>query len=857
MNENVIRTITIKGTSEGLDKVTADVNKLADAQQNVAVVSDQSAKRVLSLEDAWKKQTLRLDETARSQANLSREMKTADAALREGIATQEQHAIRIDQINQKYGQATVAQKAFSAATSGVSSQLIALSAGAGPVGTFLAGLGPWGLAAAAGLGAVEAVFNRLSEGAARFGDKAIELKKFADVTGLSATEIKALSKAGVEFGVSSDDVRASIERLSVGLAEAHKSTGDLYTKIREISPALATELASTRTTAQGWDVLAQALKRATDAAQRNALARAAFGRGGIETGIVAATTVDKGGVAAMGAEMTKLTGITDQQIARVAQLRIANEELKKSNQAAWDAAFALPVLERENQYLQGLKAINDELLKGNIIKSTAQTISQPSVGNFAAGGAQEFNDAIEAARLEATNLDAIVQSTVGKLSEGAMQAREEATALREAADVEAQFNDDLTSIINKEKERLGILGSAATYQDRITLKTLELGDALEKNIINEQEFNRALGAAVDAEDARAKSQEQTYRSAADTVPVYQDTADAADRTAAANRRAADYAGAMADQMRAVAQAAEDAARAAAAFVPFALSDSLMSPYVMGKNLFQSNQGGVSQFNPAGYTSSYSPIPPALMDSIYGAGGYDPKTGMPNAQGREFQFNKAVATGGVGSAVGGMLSQGVLTQGALGAPPQLDTDRLGILQRGIALLPQGQQIAANQQLVGQLQSAPPSLATAELIKQLNDNITQLTQATDANTSATSAMTDVLSPFYSSDPRSTHLGFRAFAGGGIMTQYGELPLRHYQGGGMATSAQVAVYGEGSTPEAFVPVPSGRIPVELRTPANSNQRPVQVTINVMGNASAGTVAALKATAFQQAQTMRRVIG
>jgi hypothetical protein len=92
---------------------------------------------------------------------------------------------------------------------------------------------------------------------------------------------------------------------------------------------------------------------------------------------------------------------------------------------------------------------------------------------------------------------------------------------------------------------------------------------------------------------------------------------------------------------------------------------------------------------------------------------------------------------------------------------------------------------------------------------------------------------------------------------MTQYGELPLRHYQGGGMATSPQVAVFGEGSSPEAYVPVPSGRIPVELRTPANSNQRPVQVTINVMGNANAGTVAALKATAFQQAQAMRRMIG
>jgi hypothetical protein len=102
MNGDTIRTITIRGQSEGLDKLTADVNKLAAAQQNVAVVSEQSAKRVLSLEDAWKRQTLRLDEAARAQANIARETKVADAALREGLATQAQHAQRLDQINQRY-----------------------------------------------------------------------------------------------------------------------------------------------------------------------------------------------------------------------------------------------------------------------------------------------------------------------------------------------------------------------------------------------------------------------------------------------------------------------------------------------------------------------------------------------------------------------------------------------------------------------------------------------------------------------------------------------------------------------------------------------------------------------------------
>lgn len=55
---------------------------------------------------------------------------------------------------------------------------------------------------------------------------------------------------------------------------------------------------------------------------------------------------------------------------------------------------------------------------------------------------------------------------------------------------------------------------------------------------------------------------------------------------------------------------------------------------------------------------------------------------------------------------------------------------------------------------------------------------------------------------------------FATGGIMSSKGKLPLNHYAGGGIARSAQLAVYGEGSNPEAIVPLPDGRaIPVNLK--------------------------------------------
>lgn len=63
---------------------------------------------------------------------------------------------------------------------------------------------------------------------------------------------------------------------------------------------------------------------------------------------------------------------------------------------------------------------------------------------------------------------------------------------------------------------------------------------------------------------------------------------------------------------------------------------------------------------------------------------------------------------------------------------------------------------------------------------------------------------------------------FAQGGIMTSRGKVPLRSYAGGGIAGSPQLAMFGEGSRPEAFVPLPDGkRIPVKMQMPDLSGFR------------------------------------
>lgn len=75
----------------------------------------------------------------------------------------------------------------------------------------------------------------------------------------------------------------------------------------------------------------------------------------------------------------------------------------------------------------------------------------------------------------------------------------------------------------------------------------------------------------------------------------------------------------------------------------------------------------------------------------------------------------------------------------------------------------------------------------------------------------------------------------ANGGIFGKEGVVPLRAYQKGGIATSPQLAMFGEGSMNEAYVPLPDGRtIPVTLSAESAGKSTgnavsPVSIQINV----------------------------
>ena len=81
-----------------------------------------------------------------------------------------------------------------------------------------------------------------------------------------------------------------------------------------------------------------------------------------------------------------------------------------------------------------------------------------------------------------------------------------------------------------------------------------------------------------------------------------------------------------------------------------------------------------------------------------------------------------------------------------------------------------------------------------------------------------------------------GTKLFANGGIMTGDGPLPLNKYASGGIANSPQLAMFGEGSTPEAYVPLPDGRrIPVAMQG-GGGGSTTVNVSVDAKGTSVQG---------------------
>ena len=149
---DTIRNITIQASTSGVDQATDSLNKLSDAQSGVAqsgatmaTVTDTSASKQLSAQGAFDRLRTSIDSQYKSQQQLAKGEAVLTGALNQGIISTAQYAQMHDLLAAKYGTNTTLSQAFGNAIGGVKTQMVALSAGMGPVGVFLASFGPWAL----------------------------------------------------------------------------------------------------------------------------------------------------------------------------------------------------------------------------------------------------------------------------------------------------------------------------------------------------------------------------------------------------------------------------------------------------------------------------------------------------------------------------------------------------------------------------------------------------------------------------------------------------------------------------------------------------------------------------------------
>ena len=181
---------------------------------------------------------------------------------------------------------------------------------------------------------------------------------------------------------------------------------------------------------------------------------------------------------------------------------------------------------------------------------------------------------------------------------------------------------------------------------------------------------------------------------------------------------------------------------------------------------------------------------------------------------------------------------------------------GYLQRLVNLAPDEQKGSMLTQMIEEVRKQPSTLAREELLKSLND---QLKSLTDATNGLNDTMKLQLDPLFSQGHdyiNKLKIGYYKNADGGMLGPGGRIPLmpiNRYAEGGIATSPQMAMFGEAG-PEAFVPLKGGAIPVTMRGGNNDNSKVVNNYNSITIAAGATATPQKRLTARQLAQGFAR---
>lgn len=352
---DVIRTMTLRSKTEGVEQTTQQLTKLVDAQGKVVEASVATTKATLSVDKAVENLKRRYDTEYRAQQDLAKVAKTLDQARAQGLVTQEQSNALMQQAIRHHNTAATSVGAHAKALNELHIQAQAAAVHLGVLGGILSRLGPAGLGIAAAMGAVVFGLHAAGEAAKALAQHAGELVDLSDTIGVSVEKIQALQLGAAQVGISSEQLSTGLERFTASLDSIRKGAGGAFEAVERMSPALAKQVQAAKTVASALDLVFKALGQ-VDTAERAAAAKEIFGRGGIGMTRLAALTEAAGGVEQYTASMHEADRITAAQAKRLDELGDTIAESFKIAQQNLVLTFGEPML-------QLIKTFSDQLLE--------------------------------------------------------------------------------------------------------------------------------------------------------------------------------------------------------------------------------------------------------------------------------------------------------------------------------------------------------------------------------------------------------------------------------------------------------------------------------------------------------------
>jgi hypothetical protein len=488
---NVIKTITIRGTTEGVAEMEKQLGRVASQMEQVTVLSGKQEKATLSLDKAVMNLQRRYDQEFRAQQDLAKVQKTLDAARAQGLITQERSVALMQQAIRFHNTSAGAAKLHAAALQEIAIASTSAASGLGTIGSILVRLGPAGIAAGAALAVVSAGLIGAGNAALKMAETAGRIRDLAETTGFTTDQLQGLSRIAAQVGIDSGQLSTGLERFAASMDDISQRTGKAFEALMGINPAIAVQVSNARSMAEAWDLVAKALAQA-DVQQRAVASRAIFGRGGTGLSRALGFTFEAGGLDKFMSGMRQADLITRQNIKTWDDLGdTINENLRQVG-INIVSIFA-------GRSLEGIKNATDTLREFSaVVQSVATGVQQTPWDSawdkmFAklnswiliiAPGLTLLAGVIQAIRGQAQEAQAIAAPVPPETTKRLMEATREAQAYREEQE---RLRLQTIQAANDNQRYIQALQGTATPVEQLRNKILQLRkDVAENRISTEQ-----------------------------------------------------------------------------------------------------------------------------------------------------------------------------------------------------------------------------------------------------------------------------------------------------------------------------------------------------------------------------------